>query len=299
MEFIFAEQSLFRKDDLLQGDILLKSDALKAVLVQGHRYYAEAEDYSHFMVLTQSCDLVRRKHAPKSRYITLAAARPASVVIDRFIEKNRFEFEGFPITLCDKNREIRARQLLERLMHNTEDGFFFIRKNSHPEIADDLCVFLALSVAVRSEHYDACLRAKVAQMDNIFAAKVGWLTGNLYSRIGTPDIEEQMPEAEKYKETFYEEALFGKTAWLSSYQLRLLKASVREWKSQNPGKPLDAESGKSLLDKLPSDAEIIIDRVANVLQTNGLLGDESKNVTEARNILLGDVFLNKLLKSAN
>jgi hypothetical protein len=89
--------------------------------------------------------------------------------------------------------------LLERLLHNTEDGFFFLKKDSHPELIEDLCVFLALSVAIRADQYEACLTAKIAQMDHIFAAKVGWLVGNLYSRIGTPDVEEKIANSDEYK----------------------------------------------------------------------------------------------------
>src|SRR6266852_5493718 len=188
MDFIFVSPPKMDRRSLLQGDLLVRNELLKSVLAQAHSYYAEAPDYQHYIVLTQSCDLVRRRgKPPKSRYITLAAARPLSIVVDRFTARHRFTLEDFPVPLCNKISEIRARQLLERLIHNTEDGFFFLRKDSHPELVEDLCVFLPLSVAVRSEHYDQCLAAKIGQMEDIFSARVGWLVGNMYSQVGTPD----------------------------------------------------------------------------------------------------------------
>lgn len=48
----------------------------------------------------------------------------------------------------------------------------------------------------------------------------------------------------------------------------------------------------------PSDAEIVIDDAASFLRNNGLLEDENQKVSEARNVLMGDVFLNRLVKSA-
>ena len=123
MEFVFATPEQTERNNLLQGDLLVRNEGLQSILSQAHGYYATAPDYSYFLVLTQSCDLVRRRSKPKARYITLAAARPLALVVDRFLAKIRHNYE-FPVMLCQKDREISARQLLERLLHNTEDGFF-------------------------------------------------------------------------------------------------------------------------------------------------------------------------------
>lgn len=47
------------KDSLCQGDILEKTDDLIAILKEVHPYFLN-ESYKYFMVLSQSCDLVRR-----------------------------------------------------------------------------------------------------------------------------------------------------------------------------------------------------------------------------------------------
>ena len=218
MDFIFAPAAEVDASSLRQGDLLLKTDALKAAISVAHSYYAEAEDYTHFLVLTQSCDLVRRGGKPKSRYITVAAARPLSVVVARVLEKYRFPKFDFPFVVCPSSNAVSAQHFLERLLHNTEDGYFFIRKDEARGINQDLCVFLPLSIALRVDHYDVCLSTKIAQLDNIFAAKVGWLAGNQYSRVATPDVEEKLDAPSEYKKAFYKEALFEDTAWLTSQQ---------------------------------------------------------------------------------
>lgn len=120
LEFIFAKSEHTQWDALYQGDVLTKSPELAAALTQAHSYYAEAPDYTHFMVLTQSCDLVRRgRQPPRARYITLAAGRPLCVYITRMLETDKHTLD-LPIPIYKKRKEKSARQGLERLLHNTE-----------------------------------------------------------------------------------------------------------------------------------------------------------------------------------
>ena len=63
------------KDDLRQGDLLEKTEALEELLEEVHPYYLK-DTYTHFLIITQSCDLVRRNgNPPKSRYVTIAGVR--------------------------------------------------------------------------------------------------------------------------------------------------------------------------------------------------------------------------------
>lgn len=294
MDFLFVEEEKVDRANLTQGDLLVRNSALAHALQQAHQYYATAPDYSHFVVLTQSCDLVRRPKKCRARYITLAAARPLSVVTSRFLQRISYGYD-FPITLCNKDDEVRAQQLLERLLHNTEDGYFFIRKGSHPSVPDDLCVFLPLSISIRVDHYEACLNAKIAQLEEIFSAKVGWLTGNLYSRVATPDVEEKIANADEFKEAFYKEALFENTAWLSPAQLRVLKQLTNNWKKSHPGTTLDAETARTLLDDVPSVQQIAVERAVDLLRQKKILDPSTGADLAARNVLLSDAVLSKLL----
>ena len=299
MEFVFAGPEDTDTKNLHQGDLLLKTPELKAAIGQAHAYYADEDEYSHFMVLTQSCDLVRRGKAPKSRYITLAAVRPFKLVVSRHTDKYRYTTDfNFPIQLCQKNMQTLADQFLERLLHFTEDGYFFIRKLSTPKITDDLCVFLTLSVALRaSAHYEVCLASKIAQLDHIFSAKIGWLTGNLYSRVATPDVEEKIDDPDGYKRKFFEEVLHSHTAWLSSKQFQALKKKVKEWQRAHPDAALTQADAADLLKGIPEDMEFVADRAVSVLKESGLLAKDEDTLEKARNALRSDSNLARLIQT--
>lgn len=296
-DFIFEPPETTDRSQLQQGDILQKSNAMVEALNQAHAYYASADDYKYFMVLTQSCDLIcRNGRKPKSKYITIAAVRPLDIIVRQLIKKYKFDSD-LPLSVCSKNTEILVSQYLERLIHNTESGLFFIRKKSHPAFAEDLCVFLPLSVALKAEHYQACLDSKVAQLDNVFQAKVGWLTGNMYSRVGTPDIDEAEQNAESIKREFYEEVLYRHTAWLTSGQYKALKSIIKRWKKDNPGEELSDEIARQLVDSVPEHVDIIAERAIHVLTNNQIIDSAGDTAERATNLLKNDLTLRKLVLS--
>jgi hypothetical protein len=285
MEFLFKPQGELNKGALFQGDILSRTPVLKEALSAAHSYYSEAEDYTHFMVLTQSCDLVRREGRPaRSRYITLAACRPVSVLFGRQKFSQREKIDGFPVPVFSTDKRPKAGQLLERLLHNTEDGHFFVRRGSVAGIDEDLCAFLPLSVALRAEaHYEACASSKIAELQDVFAAKLGWMTGNLYSRVGTPDIEDHVADPDAYKRAFIDQFLAEESAWLSPVQVNWLQERVRKWRKENKPNEMSIEEGEEILRSVPTTEAIIADQVVAALQHNKLLDPE--NADKARNIL--------------
>ena len=293
-EFIFASARDLSKDNLQQGDLLFRDSRLADSIRAAHSYYADAEDYSHFMVLTQSCDLVRRRGKCKSRYITIAAARPASTMVDRLVKKYQYGDFEFPLSVCDKQWESLVRDVVENLLHNTRDGFFFIPKGSHPAIDQNLCVFLPLSISLRIDHYESCLGSKIAQLSPIFQAKLGFMAGNLYSRVGTPDLEEKEDDPDAVKDIFYQDLLYRRTAWLSSAQLKELKHGLKAWKRANPNSEPNTEIARELLEGLPKHIDLVAKRAAQQLQQAGLIANQ--DLERARLTLRNDAAFKKLVE---
>jgi hypothetical protein len=94
------------------------------------------------------------------------------------------------------------KQFIERLLNNNEPGYFYLHSDLELEIADPVVAFLALSISIKSgDHYNTCSQARIAQLHGPFQAKLGWLVGNLYSRVGTQDW---VPGAYTSKEQFDE-----------------------------------------------------------------------------------------------
>ena len=183
---------------LCQGDVLKPTDELREVLGNIHPYFLD-EKYRYFLVLTQSCDLVRRDGLNcKTPYITLAAVTSFNDYYDNCLKKNKYaeEVEGF--LLMDNKQRDRAYQLLERMYNNTESDCFFLYKDETLSFPESMVASLKVSIALKSErHYDVCLKAKVLELNDEFKAKVGWLVGNIYSRVGTTDWESVMTSKER------------------------------------------------------------------------------------------------------
>lgn len=257
---MFVDDESMDPASLMQGDVLQRTDRLLEVIRQAHPYYAEALDYEFFMVLTQSCDLVRRgKNRPNSRYIILAAVRPLDILIDRLLERIAVTPPNFPIPIYPKQNEISVRNRLERVLHNTADGYFFLKGGSHAALPKHYCTFLSLSIALRADHYDACLSAKVAQLKDIFQAKLGWLTGNLYSRVGTPDEEGDPGEL---RDAFLESVSYQRSLWVTPHQRRELIDKAKA----NP--PRDESEARALAEQLKDDIQTLAERIAGTILSN-------------------------------
>ena len=155
-----------------------------------------------------------------------------------------------------------------------------------------------MQAALRVDHYDVCLSTKIAQLDNIFAAKVGWLAGNQYSRVATPDLEEKLDAPNDYKKAFYNEALFENTAWLTSQQFKTLKAKLGRWRTENPGQNISRAEASLLLSELPEQTNYLADRAVDVLLEAEVLdrADQEK-LARARAVLRNDTVLQRLVRT--
>jgi hypothetical protein len=185
-----------KKTELNQGDILRRSDALVALLDKYFPYYAKHRDYIYFIVLTQTCDLVRRDGEPcVAPYISMAAVRPIKDVVLMEAAKHQHAKLQETNVIGNKAREKLA-MFLESLMDNNKAGLFYLHTDLGLGISEPCCAFLQLSVSFRSVHYEKCLDAKIAQLKEPFQAKLGWLIGNMYSRVATTEWNIEKP-AEK------------------------------------------------------------------------------------------------------
>jgi len=178
-------------DPLKQGDILRRSEDIDDLFRQVHPYFCNAK-YIAFMVITQSCDLVPRQNEQcKADYINLAVVRDLESCLSRFFESVCETV--VPGIFIQQSRE-EAHRLLERILNQNEQalGLFYLHPDTDTvRISDSATVMLRISVAVRAEHYERLQRARTARLAVEFRNKLGWLVGNLYSRVGTPDWQDK------------------------------------------------------------------------------------------------------------
>jgi len=189
------------EDDLCQGDILQPSSEIRALLGEVHPHFLD-DKYVAFLVLTQTCDLVRRGEKPcKSRYINLAAVRPLRDVLIPLLDKvcgavriGGELAQGFYV----KDSRSRAGQLLDRVLNQNAqaEGLFYLHPDVGVRIAEPCLALLQVSIAVRAhKHYDTLRKGRSGRLTKNFQSKLGWLTGNLFSRVATEDL----PRGERRK----------------------------------------------------------------------------------------------------
>ena len=150
---------------LHQGDVLRRTETLNDVLKQVHPHYHGKADYKYFIVLTQTCDLIRRDNGRcNARYITIAAVRPVRLATARYVQgQQRNELEH-KLRFCKEPGRDRLRMFIERLLNNNESLYFYLHREPSKGVSEDQCAFLHLSIALKADlHYEMLLNAKCLQ----------------------------------------------------------------------------------------------------------------------------------------
>ena len=213
MHFTYSDQPDMKS--LRQGDVLKRTPELLDVLREVHPHYAD-EKYTYFQVLTQSCDLVRRDGALcKSRYISLAAVRSVDVVIQRAIEKYERKTFFQDKLYCSEQHKSQLKDVINKLLNNNDTNHFFLKADPESGITLDSCTLLHLSISIQADlHFETCLAAKIVELKENFRAKLGWLVGNLYSRVGTEDyVPSAIPDKSSY-DAFVNDMIERYVAWV-------------------------------------------------------------------------------------
>lgn len=251
---------------LCQGDVLEITEELSMVLKNVHPYFLN-EQYKFFMVLSQSCDLVRRNgKSCKTPYITLAAVRSYSDFLEKMFLKGKYAEKVDELLLMDEKNKDRAYQLVERVYNNTEPEYFFLYKEEALEFPESMVAYLKVSIALKSnEHYDKCLNAKRIELTDEFKAKLGWLVGNMYSRVGTADWGGVM--SDQSRKDMLNNDLNSMCIIGNKEQLKMLKREFLEQKefSCNHEEAVEFISNIALKTKYDK----VMDIIEEVIQTSG------------------------------
>lgn len=270
---------------LKQGDILEKTRELDELLHEVHPHYTNS-DYTHFQVLTQSCDLVRRgsKKRCSSRYISLAAVRGLDTVISRIIDSEvekskKISIDG--VSWCNDRYKSRVSQKIESLFNNNDKNHFFLKAYPEKGLAYDSCTFLHLSIAIRAyEHYDLCLQAKRIELESNFQSKLGWLVGNLYSRVGTEDFVPGCFDDKKDFDNYVSDTLDRHIAWVQADQFATFKSCQSENKDK-AGKDLINVMESKLKEKKQNSINTFVGIIDKTINLDSGQKDKLKNLLDS------------------
>ncbi len=280
MHFTYITPQADGQGDLCQGDVLKRTPELEEVFESYHPHYSSNQSNRYFLVLTQTCDLVRGRGDPcKARYISVAPVRPLSFVIERHIlELEECDIQS-ELPICTGRNKSKLQMLLERIFNNNDSDYFYLNSEPTAEFPENCCAFLRIPVALRAkEHYETCLNARLLSLSEPFQAKLGWLVGQLFSRVGTQDWEREKLSL------MVKEALANSAVWIDDKQIKQLKKKIKDWSKENPEEQLSIENIKLLVRKLKPKKQQVLDRLSDILRNDksiqklieeGLLSEDS------------------------
>lgn len=249
------------KSSLYQGDLIKRTSEIEEVLKETHPQYFHNKKYQFFIILTQSCDLVRRNNnSCKSEYITLAVLYPLSLVVQREIAHYQYDPIERKLGFVNARVKPKIHQFIERLFNNNESEYFFLYREPHYDLEEDYCAFLQQSITVETElWYDKLLRAKFLQLTESFQHKLGYIIGSLYSRIGTEDWLPGQCTPEKFQQYIQEPLEAPKLVlWIEdSTHKKVIKALKRYNEEELTYKLLEEEVKKHRETKAKRKEEVL------------------------------------------
>jgi hypothetical protein len=193
-----------------------------------------------------------------------------------------------------------ANKLLDRLFNQNEQalGLFYLHPDVDVGIAMPSVALLRVTVTLRVEHYDVVREARRGRLCTEFRNKLGWLVGNLYSRIGTEDWSDP-PERRKELDKLVKGCLDAGdfAAWAPLWVPEAWVSAARE-KGVEVGE-LERARALSILEahRPPTAKAQLIEQVLRVL-TDVLPSIDDETLKRIRNRLNNDSLFAKAIRSA-
>lgn len=270
MHFTYADPT--DANEIAQGDVLQRTPAIDDLLKRYYNYFGSNEENQFFLVITQTCDLVPRSGGVcKAKYIELAAVRPIRAALTRELEQHLAE--GFDVSFPIAGEKSRSKMqfFVQRLLNNNDPDYFFLHSQPDKAFPEDCCAFLHLSVPVKADNYAALRDARILSLEPVFQAKLGWLVGQIYSRVGTMDWSTE-DLRRKIDQIFPKAAL-----WIDDKHLQQAQQLVRDWQQANPGKVITKGEVSELLKKLPTKKQGALKQLRALLDQSPLIARAKEN----------------------
>lgn len=288
MHFTYDDRHCER--ELMQGDVLARTSELNALLRDVHPHYAQHEKNLFFLVLTQSCDLVPREGGRcKAQYISIAPVRSLDLVVERYLAQQPSLRVRSELPVMGAKFKGKATEFLQRLLNNNEQEFFYL-ESAETALGGDCVAFLRLSIAIKADlHYATCAAAKILQLNSTFQAKLGWLVGQMYSRVGTDDWD----KADAGKKIA--EILSGAAIWVDDAKVGAVEEEYKKLSAASPDAKMSVQDISRVASSAPSKKQKVIAEAMRVIES--VLGEsEAETAEKLRRRLSGDGAISQLLK---
>ena len=191
-------------------------------------------------------------------------------------------------------QERKIRDLFRRLVNQNEQsiGLFYLHPDEGAGVSVSCVALLRRSLSFHITAYDRLVTARCGRLRGEFQAKLGWLVGNLYSRVATPDWDSERAETEIDKLLAGEKE---RPLWVSEKGFN--KARV-----ENPdllGLPEDELASLVARHSPPPLKEQVVDLVTGLLKSVlPALREDRAEREKVRNHLMGSLDLENVLQKA-
>lgn len=174
---------------LQQGDIIRPNAQLLLTINEFAHYFSDPK-YVAFAITTQTCDMVLRNEKCSSPYITLSPIRLLREMLQQVLESL---YEPLASGIFSTEFKFEARKLLDRIVNQNEQalGLFYLHPDADLELGEAAVIALRVGIALRSCHYDEMCASRIGRLKAEYQSRLGWMVGNLYSRVAVPGWEDR------------------------------------------------------------------------------------------------------------
>jgi hypothetical protein len=285
------ETEKYSSTELMQGDVLTRTPQLNDLLKEVHPHFYSHPKNHYFMVLTQSCDLMVRNGggACKAPYIAIAPVRTLDLVVERQLSQFTIADVKADLPVLGIKSKSKASEFLGRLLNNNEPGYFYLDAADTP-LSSDCAAFLNLSIAIKSDlHLQKCIAAKILQLTDTFQAKLGWLVGQMFSRVGTQDWN-QGDLKRKVSDVLQDTAI-----WIDDGKIKALETAFNSLVEAGQDRKMSGSEISAIVNKVPTMKQRVLERAGAIL-SDALGADGEAVARKLRRRLESDAALTSLLR---
>ena len=249
------------------------------------------EKYRGFLVTTQSCDLVKRERRCSATHINLSVIRSMEDLISD-VMKDKFGCLAPGIYIEERKRFVEM--AVERIINQNEYGLglFYLYPDIDSGIPLHSVAILRVSISVRAEeHYQTLVDARIGRLEQSFQSRLGWISGNLYSRVAVKDWKDQSSVNEDDLKLELLRFQRTKPIWISSKIRKKLKKEGVDITCLSDD---EIETNISRFQE-QQPKEKIIKRVMNLVQ-NKIPKVKKENLEQLQTHLENDVYLDSIFQ---
>jgi hypothetical protein len=281
--------------DLRQGDVISRK-GLSARSVESCHPELLGIECSHFLILTSSCDLTLRKSEQdtyEAQFLTMAPIYPLDVILEQQLEIFQSTIEKKAQQCSDKTRSL-LKDFLKRLINNNLPDYFFLPQSTTKDIEFPVhsCAILRHAFPIKLDYYYLLFQqTRVVSLTDVFVAKLGFLVGEMYSRVATDDvIPEYMPDFINKVEAW----LTGLSDWEDSKTVGRAITAALKLNKINELLQATSEEVRAFIAQYSQEEtlEKAVKRIIGILEKQNLPIDDQQRQKFANVLLKDDKFKN-------